>query len=377
MRAFQGVEFTLETVSIYATSLASYRGQRHPLLGTGERAATSTPSRSATRSSRGSRSWCSAWPGSRAPPAASGRWSLAASAVAVVLSLGPETGVLPLPPRARRPPARRARPRPLRGRAARSRLAVLAGFCLAGRRWFVSLAALALVMVESTNVPLRLGPYAGPPEYARWLAGKPGAVAVLPLGRDDTQVMLDGVAHFRPLLNGDSGFLPRPYDRAMELLARAPGRGGLALPAGGGRDARRHARSRSRRRWPPTFGERRSPRGAAGPRRRKRWSRANRRRRIWGRDGARIDLGNARIVDRVVFEIGDGEWVSRPACASRPTAATGKTWPRKLRFPMPSCPFTGTPAPGGARSGSLRAPPGSYGLTRASPRVPALSKCGP
>ena len=85
-------------------------------------------------------------------------------------------------------------------------------------------------MLESTNVPLRLGPYAGPPAYARWLAGKPGAVAVLPLGRDDTQVMLDGVAHFRPLLNGDSGFLPRPYDRAMELLRAAPGRGGLALP---------------------------------------------------------------------------------------------------------------------------------------------------
>ncbi len=30
--------------------------------------------------------------------------------------------------------------------------------------------------------------------------------------------MLEGVAHWRPLLNGDSGFVPRPYTRAMELL---------------------------------------------------------------------------------------------------------------------------------------------------------------
>jgi len=30
--------------------------------------------------------------------------------------------------------------------------------------------------------------------------------------------MLQALAHFRPLLNGDSGFIPRPYDRALELL---------------------------------------------------------------------------------------------------------------------------------------------------------------
>jgi hypothetical protein len=32
--------------------------------------------------------------------------------------------------------------------------------------------------------------------------------------------MLDGVAHFRPLVNGDSGFVPRPYTRVMELFDR-------------------------------------------------------------------------------------------------------------------------------------------------------------
>ena len=73
-------------------------------------------------------------------------------------------------------------------------------------------------MLESTNAPIRYGVYAGPSPAARWLAGKEGAVVALPLGERDTEVMLDGIAHFRPLVNGDSGFLPRPYNRAMELL---------------------------------------------------------------------------------------------------------------------------------------------------------------
>jgi hypothetical protein len=30
--------------------------------------------------------------------------------------------------------------------------------------------------------------------------------------------MLDGLAHGRPLVNGDSGFIPRAFDRAMELF---------------------------------------------------------------------------------------------------------------------------------------------------------------
>jgi hypothetical protein len=78
-------------------------------------------------------------------------------------------------------------------------------------------------MAESTNVPIEYGRYEPPSEAARWLAGREGAVAYLPVGERDTEVMLEGVAHFRPLVNGDSGFLPRPYDRAMELLNEAPG----------------------------------------------------------------------------------------------------------------------------------------------------------
>ena len=41
---------------------------------------------------------------------------------------------------------------------------------------------------------------------------------VLPLAENDTLAMLDGLAHMRPLVNGELGFIPRPFDRAMELL---------------------------------------------------------------------------------------------------------------------------------------------------------------
>ena len=95
---------------------------------------------------------------------------------------------------------------------------MLAGLALAGRRRLVVLAALVLMMLESANLPLRLERYDGPSEASRWLAGKPGAVLVLPLAENDTLAMLDGLAHLRPLVNGDSGFIPRPFDRAMELF---------------------------------------------------------------------------------------------------------------------------------------------------------------
>jgi hypothetical protein len=97
-------------------------------------------------------------------------------------------------------------------------LSVLTGLALSGRRLGTMLLALVLLMLESTNAPIGYGTYEPPSAAARGLAGRPGAVAYLPLGERDTEAMLDGVAHFRPLVNGDSGFLPRPYDRAMELL---------------------------------------------------------------------------------------------------------------------------------------------------------------
>jgi hypothetical protein len=41
--------------------------------------------------------------------------------------------------------------------------------------------------------------------------------------------MLDGTAHWRPLVNGDSGFMPRPYTREMELLTAPGGEDALRL----------------------------------------------------------------------------------------------------------------------------------------------------
>jgi hypothetical protein len=51
--------------------------------------------------------------------------------------------------------------------------------------------------------------------------------------------MLDGLAHRRPLVNGDSGFIPRPYDRAMELLEHGPDAEAQRFLRAVGREARR------------------------------------------------------------------------------------------------------------------------------------------
>jgi hypothetical protein len=106
-------------------------------------------------------------------------------------------------------------------------LSVLAGLALSGRRRLVVLAALGLMMVESANLPLRLGRYEGPSPASRRLAGQEGPVLFLPLAENDTLVMLDSLAHDRPVVNGDSGFIPRPFDRAMELFANGVDEEGL------------------------------------------------------------------------------------------------------------------------------------------------------
>ena len=236
--------------------------------------------------------------------------ALAASAFALVFSLGPATGlyrflhehfVL------------------VRGVRALSRfslvpvlaLSVLAGLGLAGRRWFVSVAALVLMMVESSNLPLRLGSYERPPAAAHWLAGKDGAVVRLPLGEDDTRAMLDGLAHFRPLVNGDSGFMPPPYDRAMELLEHGPSEEALRFLRA---VEVRHVLARTA--WPlpvaASFpdGERvydvppgpsaeGVAEGAPVPTR-------------WTPAGIELDLGAEEVVGRVVFVVSDTAWVPRP-----------------------------------------------------------------
>jgi hypothetical protein len=308
MRAFEGMEFTLETVGVYATTLPSYAASGVRLYGPiTQRHLDPAAVRDAL------------FPGllalglglcglAVAPP----RYravALAASALAVLLSLGPQSGFyrflhehLVL----------------VRGVRALSRfslvpvlaLSVLLGLALAGRRWTTSLAALVLLMAESSNVPLRYGVYEGPPPAARWLAGKEGAVADLPLGGRDTQAMLDGIAHFRPLLNGDSGFIPRPYDRALELLGGPLTPEGLQLLRAVGV---RHLVSPGDLGWPPlmAFGEERiyevpdGPRAEAVPG-------GGAVATVWTSEGMIADLGEPRELSGLTFELGDGPWVSRP-----------------------------------------------------------------
>jgi hypothetical protein len=237
--------------------------------------------------------------------------ALAVSLVAIVISLGPETALF-----------RWAHEHVvlLRGIRALGRfslvpilaLSVLAGIAAAGRRRLVILAALGLLLAESANVPLRYGLYAPPTAAARWLAGRTGAVAYLPLGGDgDTAAMLQGIAHFRPLVNGDSGFVPRAYGRALELL------GGEGLSPEGLRLLRglgvRHVVSRAELSLPllASFGGEQVYGVAIGdPARAVEMGRPVSV--VWRSEGATLDLGDPATIEGVAFEIADGPWIDRP-----------------------------------------------------------------
>jgi hypothetical protein len=319
MRAFQGMEFTLETVAVYATTLPSYAASGVRLYGPLTQRHLD-PEAVQDALFPGLAVLALGLVGLAAAPARYRAVALAASALAVVLSLGPQTAfyrflhehfVL------------------VRGIRALSRfslvpvlaLSVLAGLALAGRRWTTSVVALLLMMLESSNMPLRLGVYEGPPAVARWLSGGEGAVAYLPLGERDTQVMLDGIAHFRPLLNGDSGFIPRPYDRALELLEGPLTPEGLRFLRAVGV---RHIVTGGALGWPPAaaFGGERVyevpegsraesvDEGTAAPT-------------LWTSGGVIADLGQERTVSRVSFELSDGPWNSRPRVRA---SADGTRW---------------------------------------------------
>jgi hypothetical protein len=190
-------------------------------------------------------------------------------------------------------------------------LAVLAGLALTGRRRMVVALALVAMMAESSNLPLSLSRYEGPPPAARWLAGRDGAVVYLPVGDVNTRAMLDGLAHLRPLVNGGGAFVPRPYDRALDML------GGPTLDGDGLRFLRavdvRHVvapvnpglQVAAAFDGETVFDVPAGPLaamvapGEPVPTR-------------WTSRGAVADLGEARRVSGVVFEVGDGPWPPRP-----------------------------------------------------------------
>jgi len=311
MRSFHGVEWSMADVATYATTLESYAAAGTRLYGPiGQRHLD--PERVQDTLFPGLTVLVLGLAGVAVAPRRYRAVAVVASTLAVLVSLGPQT------------PVYRFLHENLvfvRGLRALSRfsllpvlcLDVLAGIALSGRRHVLAVAALVLTLVESSNVPIRYATYAGPPEWARWLVARPGAVAVLPLGEGDTQAMLDGTAHFRPLVNGDSGFVPRPYTRTMELLQEPLGTDALRLlRAVGVSDV--VARSDEGLPLRARFGEERiyavpageaatpvSP-GVASPT-------------LWSAEGITLDLGDARPVDRVAFETSEADWIARPRVA--------------------------------------------------------------
>ena len=313
MRAFQGQEFTLETVSIYAATLPSYVAAGTQAWGPLTRRLLD-PTTIRDTLFPGLCVLALGIAGLASAPTRYRAVAVAASAVAVLFSLGPETAFyrflheqLVL----------------VRGVRALARfalvptlaLAVLAGLALAGRRRLLVLAALAIMMLESANLPLRLERYDGPSEASRWLAGKPGAVLVLPLAHNDTLAMLDGLAHRRPLVNGDSGFIPRPFDRAMELFEhgldaeslrflRAVGVRHVATPdlvsslAPGARQVASFARERVLELEDGPAAVVVRPGEAVATR--------------WTSSGAVLALPEPRTIGRVAFELSDAAWVAAP-----------------------------------------------------------------
>jgi hypothetical protein len=122
--------------------------------------------------------------------------------------------------------------------------------------------------------------------------------------------MLDGLVHRRPLLNGDSGFMPRPYDRAMELLEGPLEEEGLRFLRAV--DVR-HVVSSEVTGLPrvAAFGGERVfelPPGPAASVVKPGEPVATR----WTPDGAIIALDEPRLVGRIVFEVSDAPWVRAP-----------------------------------------------------------------
>lgn len=313
MRAFEGQEFHLQDVAAAAATLPSYAASGTHLWGdvTGRQL---EPGQATDVLFPGLVVLVLALSGLAVAPRRYRAVGLALIVVAVVFSLGPATAVY-----------RWLHEHVVLIRAVRVLtrfalipflvLAVLAGLALTGRRRLAVLLALIGMMAESSNLPLRLSREDGPPPAARWLAGREGAVVYLPVGEGDTQALLDGLAHLRPLVNGGGAFMPRSYDRALDML------GGTSLNDEGLRFLRavdvRHVVSRQPLELPVAAafpeetvyevpdGPAAAPVTAGVP--------ASTR---WDATWVSVDLGEVRPVSGLVFELGDGPWNESPRVAA-------------------------------------------------------------
>lgn len=307
MRAHHGMEWTLADVATYATTLESYAASGTKLYGPLTQRHLD-PERVQDTLFPGLVPLVLGIAGLAVAPRRYRAVALVACAAAIVFSLGPQTAIyrvlhenLVL----------------VRGVRALSRfsllpvlaLSVLSGLALAGR-WRLALLALPLMLLESSNVPIAYARWPGPSDSARWLAGRAGAVLYLPAGELDTRVMLEGVAHWRPLVNGDSGFVPRPYARARELLDGPMGEEALRLLRAVGAT---HVVSAAPQALPIAAqfaaegiydvppGETAIVPAEGGPAPT-----------LWSADGIVVDLGAVATVHGVGFELDDRPWVEKP-----------------------------------------------------------------
>jgi len=318
MRAFQGEEFSLDYVATFAATPESYVASAAPWYA-GLTGRHLDPERVRDPLFPGLVPVALGLVGLARAPRRFAAAALATSFVAVVLSLGPETVVYR---------ALHENLVLLRGLRALVRfsivpvlaLCVLAGCAVAGRRR-LALAGLVLGLLESWNGPFAFAPYRGPSELARALAAGAGPVAELPLGEDDTAVMLDGIAHFRPLVNGDSGFMPRGYSRAMEQLDGPIGPDAFRLLRGLG------VRQLVLREDPglplvARFAERAIYELPEGPVARP-VAAAPPRPSMAAPSGFVIDMGSEQSVSRLVFELSESPWIAAPTVEG---STDGRSW---------------------------------------------------
>ncbi len=86
-------------------------------------------------------------------------------------------------------------------------------------------ACIVLIGAEYRAFPVAIHPVeAEAPAVYRWLKGVdlPGAVVEWPLGPPDTEYLFRQPAHGKPLVNGYSGFFPKPYDELQAALGSRP-----------------------------------------------------------------------------------------------------------------------------------------------------------
>ncbi len=116
-------------------------------------------------------------------------------------------------------------------------VAVVAGFGVAvlhrrwqGRRWWpaAAFALCALVNLEALRAPLWYAPFSEIPPIYDTLANETGAVVIeLPFYEQrhsfgGAPYMLNSTRHWRPILNGFSGYSPRSYDETYAIVQSFP-----------------------------------------------------------------------------------------------------------------------------------------------------------